>query len=340
MPLPRSWYPQLAGLQDVARIQAHQGESDTWPPPGTHVVRTAHPELWGLVVEDSYGSAPAEDVLFHTTLLEFVTPFQDWQAAIFARVGTLFYGPIAGAVATLSQWPVVWTGSRGQQMKWLRTTYRGELSGGVEQFQFKLDLGNPGSDPDLDEAECATLAEQLGGIFTSGFSLVLGEVAAAHKFTEVGVVTMTASEGTDAQGEGGDMEQSFPTQWFMYPTVSRPTGGATGISLPFEVACAVTLQTDHRGPSGRGRFYLPPFSVAQMAALGVYTSNAIGSVVQGVKNWLEMIEADTPYVPVVVSPRRIILNEITSINVGRVPDSQRRRRRSQDEARTSMILGA
>lgn len=53
----------------------------------------------------------------------------------------------------------------------------------------------------------------------------------------------------------------------------------------------------------------------------------------GLGDFFDSVKADHDLVPVVVSKRRLILNEITNVLVGAVPDSQRRRRRSQDEAR-------
>jgi hypothetical protein len=54
---------------------------------------------------------------------------------------------------------------------------------------------------------------------------------------------------------------------------------------------------------------------------------------QNIGAFFDAVVGATPYKPIVVSRRRLILNEVTSVNVGQVPDSQRRRRRSQDEAR-------
>jgi hypothetical protein len=157
-------------------------------------------------------------------------------------------------------------------------------------------------------------------------------------FTEVGVVEMTATTATDKFGKGGNAKQSYPTAWSAYLIGAQVIGGQSGACLPYEVACAVTLQTNKRGPSGRGRFYLPPFGINSMAAGGVYITAGIQATLNGCATWLEAIKANTPYVPVVVSPRQLVLNEIVSVDIGKVPDSQRRRRRSQDEARLTHIL--
>jgi len=234
--------------------------------------------------------------------------------------------------------PLLKKGTANTIMRWISTTLRGSLAGTVEEFQFKVDLGNPGADPDISESAAATLAEQLAGIWASVWGVTPSNWSTAVRFTELGVVTKTQTDGTDAHGEGGNLEQSYGTQWFMYPSGTVVGGSSGQVPLPFEVATAVTLQTDHRGPSGKGRLYLPPTHVLSMAAGGVYTGEFVAACNALVGGYFESIRDATPYVPVVVSRRRIILNEITSVLTGKVPDSQRRRRRSQDEARVERLL--
>lgn len=236
--------------------------------------------------------------------------------------------------------PLLKKGTANTTMRWISTTIRGTLGGTIEQFQFKVDLGNPGADPDISEAAAAALAEQLAGIWNTVWGITPSNWPSSVKFTELGVVTKTQTDPTNAQGEGGNLEQSYGTQWFMYPSGTVVSGSSGQLALPFEVATAVTLQTDHRGPSGKGRLYLPPTHILSMAAGGVYTTGYVDACNTLISNYFNSIVDETPYVPVVVSRRRIILNEIVSIATGKVPDSQRRRRRSQDEARVEVALGA
>jgi hypothetical protein len=286
-------------------------------------------------------TAPADqDRWYWGTLGSFISGLSGIDSAALNRLLTSVAGvagtPLGGALDV----PLLKKGSAGSVMRWIRSTYRGILGGGVEEFQFKIDLGNPGADPDLDAAGCALLAEQLAGLWGPGNNpQFLNAVTTEAQMTEVGVVTMTATSATAKDGSGGNMAQSFPTEWFMWPTGSRPSGSA-GVSLPYECACAVTLQTDKRGPSGRGRFYLPPFGTSQMTAGGVFDSAAQTNAEHGSLLWLEAIRDATPYDVIVVSPRQLVLNKVTSVNVGKVPDSQRRRRRSQDEARLSEAMSA
>jgi hypothetical protein len=224
-------------------------------------------------------------------------------------------------------------------MRWIRSTFRGTLGGGVEQFQFKLDWGNPGNDPTITEAEAFALAQQLGGImatqFNVGTNAILKLCSPDVQFTEVGVVEMTQTDPTDSSGGGGNLEQSYGTAWWAWPGVTGPKGTGTGSSLPWEVSCAVTLQTNTRGPRGRGRIYLPPFATLALQSGGKWFGAVPNDVSAQVGAFLAAVDAATPYVPVVVSRRAIQLHEITSVNCGFIPDSQRRRRRNQDEARVT-----
>lgn len=281
-----------------------------------------------------------EDDWWIGTVGDLLISLPDATQGILDRLAVVIARLAGRALVDALSIPLLKRGTAGGDMKWIRTTFRGILGGGVEQFQFHLDLGNPGNDPDLSDVTCLALAEQLAATLTAGSGQLFGSFSGEAAFTEVGCVMMEATAATDKNGLGGNMAQKFPTQWWMWPTGSRPIGTQGTPSLPYEVATAVSLQTDHRGPSGRGRIYLPPPAVQAATAGGIFTVDHVTHALNGAQSLIEAITANTSYVPLVVSPRRLILNTITSVNVGRVPDSQRRRRRSQDEARTSALIAA
>lgn len=353
---------RLATLEDLYRIytdadfgvfdsrpDVHQGI----PPPGFTLVRypleqpndptIPLPYIWGEVRGDVNDLAVGD--LYWITFAQYASGLSSGTAAnLLARL-SLVLATLPGGWADPLTYPIVYEVGKGATMRWLKSTYRGELGGGVEQFQFSINLGNPGNDPDIDEAAALALAEQLAtmwsntlqtNLFSTGNmgSLFSTEV----KWTEVGVTTQTQTDPTSVDGTGGNLEQSYPTQWFAYPVGSRPSGTAGATCLPYEVACAVTLQTDTRGPRGRGRIYLPPFAADKMAAGGLFTADSVQDAGNGVAVFFDLVIGGTPYVPLIVSRRAIQLHAITSINTGRVPDAQRRRRRSQDEARISATV--
>ena len=209
-----------------------------------------------------------------------------------SSLGSLAFGQYDDVVGTIARWasafapevtaafsvadlPVVYDQSGvvgGSFMRWLKVILAGDLAGGVEHFQHSFALGKPGADPDLTPAQQLALAEQIAGIWKTqfedssrgggGYSLS-GIVGGASKYVEVGVVQLTSSGPTN-------LVQADATQWFPDTLLSEPIGSS--VSLPFEVACAVTLQTNVRGPRGRGRTYLPPFNINQVTAGGQWTA--------------------------------------------------------------------
>jgi len=333
-------YPRLADPSDIPRLLSSVGVSHTWPPPGTTVNAYGYPETWVLVT----GTAPGPDGYWYVTDLATVaTSTNSTVEQLLVKFGRVFEGPIATLVQAAGQWPVIYEVGKSNAMRWIRCTLRGTIGGGVEQFQHKVDLGNPGSDPSTTEEEALLLATQIAGLWAANWIATptgcTGSLAAQYPntvaYTEVGVNLYTQTEGTDSSGDGGNMSQDYDTAWYMYPVGSRPVGTTSLPSLPWEVACAVTFQTDHRGQSGRGRWYLPPPVTDAMGPGGVWLTEYSKRAGKCTGEFFQDIVDNTALEPVVVSRRRIILNTIKTINVGTVPDSQRRRRNAQDEARVT-----
>lgn len=280
-----------------------------------------------------------EDDWYWGTLGDFLLDNPTIDEAMAARLVVVIARIAGKLISEAAAIPLLKAGTRGGSMRWLRSTYRGILGEGVEQFQFKVDLGQPGSDPDLSEAAGLALAEQLAALWKTAWQQVNTHYDSGVQFTEVGVVQLNQTESTNVDGTGGNLSQSWDTQWTPYLVTDALTKGAgLGPTLPFEVACAISLQTDHRGPSGRGRLYMPPPAVGAMDYSGVFTVATVTDMLDAMALFLDTIDANTPHRAVVVSPRRLILNSVTTINCGKVPDSQRRRRRSQDEARVIRAL--
>lgn len=299
----------------------------------------AYPEPWPTLYSPDCFAQLEPGALYWLTLEEVVAPLGDAGQAILRAAATKFAGPIRAVVAALGLWPVVYEVGSNTAMRWIRSTFRGSLGGSVEQFQHKIDWGIPGADPDPDEAAQLVIAGQLRTAWGAAFAAAAPNglntrFSASVKYLEVGVVKMTATEATEADGTGGNVAQANDTVWSAWAGTTGPAGTSAGLSLPFEVSCAVTLATDHRGPSGRGRFYLPPFAVGIMDAHGRFNVSELNTIGGQIGNFLVAAQTSTGLQPVVVSPRRLILNRVRRVEMGAVPDSQRRRRRSQQELRT------
>lgn len=119
-----------------------------------------------------------------------------------------------------------------------------------------------------------------------------------------------------------------------------PGGGAATPVYPNQVALVVTLTTAvSRGPASKGRFYLPLPSVAVETGTGMIAATWSTGIAGSAKTFLELV-SDTPGVDdwntpgVVVMSRKLGAPQTRRVNgakVGRVLDTQRRRRRSLAE---------
>lgn len=142
--------------------------------------------------------------------------------------------------------------------------------------------------------------------------------------------------------DGSYMDQS--TDEYVFPDIP---GGAAGSrpQPPQQVALAVSLTTGYtRGPAHRGRYFLPMPAIPVQADGLIAEADALA--VRGTtKTFLEAI-ADVPGVdapnsltPCVLSRRGSGAHRvITGVEVGRVLDTQRRRRRSLKEAYVGLKL--
>ena len=336
-------FPRLATPLDIPRLVSGENVSYEWPPPGTVVLPVAAPEKWIAVCgEPSTGDSDT----WHVTTLGEVSDFFDLEleAFLLQLAARTPVAPVALWAGGLSHYPVIYTYAEGEIMQWIRTIVRGQLGGGVEQFQFKLDWGHEGDDPTLSETDAPAFAAAFKAFVASAWAATqtggttMALCCRGVKLTEVGVCQWTQSSPKNSDGSGGDAAQSYPTAWSAFTVGSEPLGTSSANALPFEVACAVSFRTDKRGPRGRGRVYLPPFAVDAMnSGLGVFTDSAIKTGGGFIQDIFDAVNGSSyAYDPLVVSMRGKELHKIQSIDVGNVPDSQRRRRRSQTEARATI----
>lgn len=72
------------------------------------------------------------------------------------------------------------------------------------------------------------------------------------------------------------------TATYFHSTGAAVPGTSTGTALPDEVAVAISILTGNRGPSGRGRIYIPGWASTAMAAGGVIAAGAITAL----NNWV------------------------------------------------------
>lgn len=115
--------------------------------------------------------------------------------------------------------------------------------------------------------------------------------------------------------------------------LQRGTGGTTH---PFQTAVTVSLGTGQRGPSKRGRVFLPCPSVVVSAVDGTIDDAAATAFVTGMTTFLHTCATALSRTLVVASSKGY-LTPVTTIRCGHVLDTQRRRRRGLKE---SYVQGA
>jgi hypothetical protein len=111
-------------------------------------------------------------------------------------------------------------------------------------------------------------------------------------------------------------------------------GVSVGESLPFQCALAVSWRTDFATRAGRGRIYLPPISVANMAG-GRVGAGSVTGIVDAVNAFWGAL--DTAGLALVIRSKTSHTSvAVTGGNVGNVIDTQRRRRNKLIEIRTPL----
>lgn len=199
---------------------------------------------------------------------------------------------------------------------------------GVERFQYSLNLargqngsgGVPGLQPN--QTAWNDFAEDLRA-FHGSAALSLHPLAVLEevKFARIG-----------ADGK-------YTEDPVIVNVADTPGGGPTDVTVTQMVlpqsALAVSLTTPRRGPSGKGRFYLP------MPVIGLTTNLQVQDVQRDqIQARVAQLIGDLGNQPgfdvldlqVVVASTKGYNTSVTGVRVGRVLDTIRSRRRSIDEA--------
>lgn len=108
--------------------------------------------------------------------------------------------------------------------------------------------------------------------------------------------------------------------------------------FPPQVALAISLVTDRRGASGRGRFFIPaPLTTVNSTSGQMGTpqqENVVGNakILIDALNNAPNLDVNGPRFRVVVASSKGFLSPVTAVRVGKALDTIRSRRRSIPEA--------
>lgn len=216
--------------------------------------------------------------------------------------------------------------------KHLRITWGGTLPGN-ETWSCSLNMANmdaiPLNNGFIDELD-------TGG---SALTSISDAIKAYHQ--DAGAKIAAAAKLVFVKVAKIELDGKYPADYNSSETVFAPvSGGGGNVAVPNQVALCVSLTTGiTRGPAHRGRFYLPLPTAGVNPADGLITSADATSVAQSTKAMLEAV-SDWPLIDLPGSPNVVVMSrkdgaprtrQVTGVDVGRVLDTQRRRRRSLPE---------
>lgn len=206
----------------------------------------------------------------------------------------------------------------------LRLTASGVFQGGVgaayEAWSFRLNLSDPlaGVTSNFSQASADSHAAAVRNLILSAGAGCNDHV----KLTEVKL----------AQINSLGKYRSEPLRAAFTPT----RGGNNAPAHPLQVALAVSLATETRGASGRGRFYLPGSIFAVDKDSGLISAGDQAAAKSAVIAFLNLINdpagvQDPPVSKVTVASVKGFNSDVTGVRVGRALDTIRSRRTSLSE---------
>lgn len=115
--------------------------------------------------------------------------------------------------------------------------------------------------------------------------------------------------------------------------------GSAASCMPAQLAVCVSLRSALAGKSQNGRYYLPSPIFSAYSSVALLTSTTQGVLTTALAAAHSAEISSDPSVTVVIYSRKLrALTTVLSLNVGNIPDVQRRRRNGQTEARVSVNI--
>jgi hypothetical protein len=222
-----------------------------------------------------------------------------------------------------------------------RVTISGDCFGGTERWStgFQMGYGESGVES-IDDLSAERVAVHWRAFFTNSLYHIPGGYRTLE--TKVAVIN---TNGTTNQDE------------ISYHTLSPvAVGGSPDNPMPPQITVAATLKTEiQRGIGTRGRMFLPGYAHSVEVATGKIPSARTQELANGIKTFIDACNAD------VLLPGKVIVASkghktqqldangqpvyvggvnvnVTSVRVGNVYDTQRRRRNELVENYTTATL--
>lgn len=132
------------------------------------------------------------------------------------------------------------------------------------------------------------------------------------------------------------LQQTDPTNQTLFTTPVRGGGGA-GTQNAMQTSCRISMDNGTRSRRARGGFYMPR-PAATIAPDGRFAVANQTLWADGAKGLVDSLNAALDGVVVIASNADAANRTVTRVRVGRVPDTQRRRRNALLEEYTERVI--
>lgn len=210
---------------------------------------------------------------------------------------------------------------------WVRVSVQGTMAGNEEWSTNPVFSVGNGTEPPVSASQAATIAAAVAAI-----------VPPAGLLSMMAGNSNISSYRLEFRNSDGTLEQLAEAS-----RASSAAGTGT-VTHPHQIAMVTSLMTNFAGPRGRGRLYWPANGLPLQSTDARPAAATVTSILAGVKTFLSSINsAITATIPggnLVVwsrsgSPAGGALHAVTSLRMGNVLDTQRRRRDNLIEGYTS-----
>lgn len=221
-------------------------------------------------------------------------------------------------------------------------TVLGDCYGGTEHWQFGLRLSDGGVSGQVTADAALPQVQSWWANVNNGF-------INTHRLTSVKCAQIDVN--------GHYVANTISGEAFQVPPTAGPTlWAADQQAIPQNTIVATLTTAVPRGYASKGRIYLPP-QIFNVQSDGLLSATDATSVANSVKSLINSLNAVSTIGNVIVASRgKGVLavdakgkktytypnpgaqNNVTGVQVGRVVDTQRRRRRQLNEQRQSVVL--
>lgn len=201
----------------------------------------------------------------------------------------------------------------------------GTTAAPVEHWSFNLNFPAAALASDATDAAADTKA---GAVRSAMSNLIVNNFGSDVIVNEVRVAAVDAT-GHVYQRADGTYVQGIETAELAGSMAKQP--------MPLQTALCVSLGTNRAGPTGKGRFFLPWPALSINATTKTLDAGQVDAFIALVKTAVEGIQTAMGAQLQVVSSKGY-MSEVTSLRIGRAPDTMRSRREDVPEGYVSTPL--